>query len=389
MRNTVTLFVFVILVGCTGCKQNPTAADTNHPPVAPSSPSPIDDATGITTMPVLQWTSSDPDGDTLTYDVYLSTANPPTAKIATVYGTSSMAVTGLAPNTTYYWSVTAKDSNAGVTTGTVWKFTTGAAAIDAGMVLVTGGQFLLGTITGAANEQPVHYVSVGSFYIDKTEITFEQWTVVRTWALSHGYTDLTAGRNGFNPAAANNPVTEVSWFDILKWCNARSEKNGVTPVYYTTSAFTTVYRTGELALSNDAVNWMVNGYRMPTEAEWEFAALGGTKSTSEAYSGSNTSTDVAWSILTSGNITHPAGQKVPNELGIFDMSGNVLEWCWDVYGTYASADQIDPKGPAAGNYHILRGGAFDATDFNCRVNYRNYSYPSYRFNDLGFRCTKD
>jgi formylglycine-generating enzyme required for sulfatase activity len=163
----------------------------------------------------------------------------------------------------------------------------------------------------------------------------------------------------------------------------------VTPVYYTTTAFTTVYRTGEPLLTSDNVNWAANGYRMPTEAEWEFAALGGTKSTDYVYSGSDASIDVAWSILNSGNITHAAGVKAPNELGIYDMSGNVLEWCWDVYGAYTAVDQIDPKGPAAGNYHLLRGGSFDATDFNCRVDYRNYSYPTYRFNDLGFRCTKD
>lgn len=259
------------------------------------------------------------------------------------------------------------------------------------MVQVEGGTFQMGdSISGWAYELPIHAVTIGTFYIDTTEITFEKWTDVRNWALTHGYTDVPAGRNGFN-GTSNHPVTEVNWYDILKWCNARSEKDGLMPVYYTRSALDTVYRAGQLNLAADAAKWTANGYRLPTEAEWEFAARGGTSTKGYAYSGSNNIDSVAWYYTNSVSNTNPVGTKRPNELGLYDMSGNVWEWCWDWFGAYSALAQTDPKGSSSGYYRVLRGGSFMFFDYKCRVDTRNYDFfsPNHRDYNYGFRCVRD
>jgi formylglycine-generating enzyme required for sulfatase activity len=254
--------------------------------------------------------------------------------------------------------------------------------ISQDLVQVTGGTFTAGSTP----------VTISSFNIDKYEVTYELWTEVRTWALTHGYTDLPTGRNGYNPVGTNNPVTEVNWYDIVKWCNARSEKDGLTPVYYTDNTQANIYRTGQLDLASDAVKWNTNGYRLPTEAEWEFAARGGTSSHGYTYSGSNTIDNVAWYPSNSGNTTHTVGTKSANEPGIYDMSGNVWEWCWDKYGAYSSSAQIDPKGATSGTNRVLRGGSFYSDEVSCPVdNHGDYGYvvPSDRYGDYGFRCVQD
>jgi len=150
------------------------------------------------------------------------------------------------------------------------------------------------------------------------------------------------------------------------------------------------------------VNWTANGYRLPTETEWEFAAKGGTlaQPTPYTYSGSNTIDNVAWYSSNSGTTTYTVGQKSANELGIYDMSGNVWEWCWDWYdnssGAYPFGGTTDPKGPSTSQtYRLLRGGSFGVSEFYCRVGIRSvYGYfPSARVNyngvvDVGFRCVQ-
>jgi formylglycine-generating enzyme len=263
-----------------------------------------------------------------------------------------------------------------------------------GMVGLTGGTFQMGSNDGNdIGASPPHQVTVGGFFIDKTETTYEKWTDVRTWGLTHGYLDLVAGRNGYNGTGANQPVTQVNWYDMLKWCNARSEKEGLVPVYYTSNTLLSVYRTGELAFGSDAVKWTADGYRLPTEAEWEFATRGGTKSQGFTYSGSNTVDDVAWYYSNSLLVTHPVATKGPNELGLYDMSGNVWERCWDWYGNYGTSPQTDPSGPPSGPSRVIRGGAFENIGLTsyCRVASRCNDYllssaPSTRSMNLGFRC---
>ncbi len=254
-------------------------------------------------------------------------------------------------------------------------------------IAVAGGTFTAGVTT----------VTISSFKMDMFEITYELWTAVRAWGLVHGYTDLVTGQNGYNPVGTNNPVMYVNWYDIIKWCNARSEKDGLNPIYYTTSSKNVVYKTGQAVINNDAVDWTANGYRLPTEAEWEFAAKGGTLKHSPVftYSGSNTVGGVAWYSTNSGNKTHSVGAKLPNELGIYDMSGNVWEWCWDWYdgfiGIYPYGGTTDPKGPSTTQtYRVLRGGSFFNPDYNCQVVDRDgYSFPLVRddsYGGFGFRC---
>jgi sulfatase modifying factor 1 len=261
---------------------------------------------------------------------------------------------------------------------------TGSGVIPPGMVTVAGGTFTAGTTP----------VTISSFKIDKYEVTFELWTEVAVWGAAHGYTDLPAGQNGYNPVGSNNPITSVSWYDIVKWCNARSEKDGFSPVYYTDDTQTTIYRTGQIDINISAVKWTANGYRLPTECEWEFAARGGNSTQGYIYSGSNTIDNVAWYYSNSGKTTHPVGQKSANELGIYDMSGNVKEWCWDWYddnsNAYPSGGRSDPKGPSTTQtYRLLRGGSFGYYMDVCRVDFHSYFSQDHRVHYIGFRCVQD
>ena len=284
--------------------------------------------------------------------------------------------------TTYYFRVRAYASVNG-------PYSNIAATVPLGMVAVAGGTYQMGSTTGNADETPVHSVTVGSFNMDKYEITYEKWTAVRTWGSTHGYTDLPAGQAGSAGTGTNQPVTVVNWYDIVKWCNARSEMDGLAPVYYTDGSQTTIYKTGTIDLVNGAVKLTAHGYRLPTEAEWEFAARGGTQTHGYAYSGSNDINTVAWYSTNSGTNTHPVGGLAANELGLYDMSGNVWEWCWDWYGGYSSSVQTNPQGPASGTYRVLRGGSSVSYAFYCRVSYRNGGSPGDRVNYFGFRCVQD
>ena len=225
-------------------------------------------------------------------------------------------------------------------------FTVNGVSFD--MIAVEGGTFTMGATAEQASdaysdEKPTHQVTLSSYYIGKTEVTQELWQAVM-------------GSNPSGFSGANLPVEKVSWEDCQIFIAILNELTG-------------------------------KYFRLPTEAEWEYAARGGSKSQGYKYSGSNTVDDVAWYPSNSSSKTHPVATKAPNELGIYDMSGNVLEWCSDWYSSsyYSSSSQYNPTGPASGSRRVYRGGSWGSSARLCRVSYRDYNGPSYRFYNLGLR----
>jgi len=227
--------------------------------------------------------------------------------------------------------------------------------INKSMVYVEGGSFWMGAQSSnntlisydseaESDESPVNNISLSSYYIGRYEVTQNQWKAVM----------------GSNPSyfiGDNLPVEQVSWDDIQVFIKKLNSLTGYT-------------------------------YRLPTEAEWEYAARGGNKSNGYKYSGSNTIDQVAWYYDNSSSITHTVGTKQPNELGIYDMSGNIFEWCQDFYGTYTSGSLTNPTGVSTGSYRVLRGGGWYNNSWGCRVSYRYHTYHGNSLNLYGFRLVR-
>jgi len=273
-------------------------------------------------------------------------------------------------------------------------------AVPAGMAVIPAGDFTMGdNLDGTSDALPLHTVYVSAFYMDRYEVTKALWDDVYSWAVAHGY----SFEYGAVGKANNHPTQTVTWFESAKWCNARSEKEGKVPAYYTDAGLSVRYRSGWVA---PYVSWS-SGYRLPTEAEWEKAARSGasgqrfpwgdTISWSQANYNANPSGypyDVnptsgynpAW---TSGGTpyTTAVGSFGANAYGLYDMAGNVSEWCWDWYGSYSSAAQNDPRGPTGGTSRVHRGGGWADRAPGCRTAaYRSYRAANSRFNFIGFRC---
>ena len=214
------------------------------------------------------------------------------------------------------------------------------------MVYVSGGTFTMGATSEQGSdaydwEKPAHSVTLSGYYIGKYEVTQELWKAVM----------------GSNPSyykGDNLPVERVSWNDVQEFLRKLNAMTG-------------------------------KRYRLPTEAEWEFAARGGNSSRGYKYSGGNSLGSVAWYYDNSGSRTHAVGTKSPNELGIYDMSGNVLEWCQDWWGSYSSSSQRNPKGPNSGSDRVDRGGSWLNDARLCRVSNRGGNTPDDRNFSLGFR----
>jgi sulfatase modifying factor 1 len=275
--------------------------------------------------------------------------------------------------------------------------------VPAGFAFIPAGVFQMGDVLDGISDAPVHSVTVSAFYIAKTEATKGEWDEVRTWGLTHGYPDLAVGAG----KGAAHPVQTVNWWDVLKWCNARSEKEGLLAVYYTDLAQTVVYRTGNVNVTKEMVKWGVNGYRLATEAEWEKAARGGL--VGKRFPNGDTISGIlanyygytagyaydlgpngysAAGQLGGSPYTTAVGSYAPNGYGLHDMAGNVWEWCWDWYGTLGGGGVTDPRGADTGAGRVVRGGCMDNVAYDARVSIRYGDYPSYSFPNIGFRVVR-
>jgi sulfatase modifying factor 1 len=263
------------------------------------------------------------------------------------------------------------------------------------LVLVKGGSFI--------NTKSTNYfgksVTVSSFYIGKYEVTQKEWADIM-------------GSNPSKFKGDNLPVEMVNWYDCVDYCNKRSTKEGLKPFYNLDKSKKDPNNkkdpNSEVEL--DDLKWTVtinagaDGYRLPTEAEWEYAAGGGQLSKSYAYSGSNDIDKVAWFWQNAGDTnltgfwfwqtieknhcrTHSVGSKEPNELGIYDMSGNVREWCWDWFGDLVG-NGADPKGNSSGSGRVWRGGGWIGGDFCCEIPFRSSLEASGKGPDQGLRVCR-
>jgi formylglycine-generating enzyme required for sulfatase activity len=239
-----------------------------------------------------------------------------------------------------------------------------AYGVQNDMVFINGGTFLMGSPAGErgrnSNEGPQRQVTVSSFYLGRYPVTQAEYEEIM----------------GINPShfkGANLPVEQVSWFDAIEFLNRRSVKEGLTPVYT---------RVGNVVVWDREAN----GYRLPTEAEWEFACRAGTQT--PFYTGAAVG-EAGWYAGNSSARTHPVGEKLPNEWGLYDMHGNVLEWCWDWIGAYPSEAQTDPAGPANGNHRVYRGGSWMFQAIHTRSAYRFGNHQNMRSFIIGFRAARN
>jgi sulfatase modifying factor 1 len=262
-----------------------------------------------------------------------------------------------------------------------------AALPPAGMVAIPAG-----TNAGTDPDFGAYSLTVSAFYMDKYEVSKDQWDAVKTWGASNGYTDLAAGAG----KAGTHPVQTVDWYNVVKWCNARSEQAGLTPAYYTDAGYTTVYRTGTVSgVAPPYVNGSANGYRLPTDEEWEYAARGGAVSKRFPWNDSDNISHTRANYYASGGYayddsdgasyhptyndattpyTSPSGAFAANGYGLYDMAGNVLEWCYSWYPGFE------------GSYRVLRGGCWTYPASYNRVGFRYSATPSHASDIIGFRA---
>jgi len=238
------------------------------------------------------------------------------------------------------------------------------------MAFVTGGSYKMGTNDRANDEWPAHEVVISDFYMGKYEVTFHEYIKFCSAAGK-----IIPKDNGWE--RDKKPVIYVSWYDAVEYCNWLSHQYSLTPCYTING-------------KEVSCDFNANGYRLPTEAEWEYAAGGGNKGRGYTYAAHNDPSWAGWYNQNSGGQTHPIGTRRQNELGLFDMSGNVWEWCWDYYSDnyYKSSSVTDPSGPESGKKRVLRGGSWYNGSNYLRITVRGYANPGAKDDYFGFRVVR-
>ena len=350
---------------------------------------------------------SDADSDTLSISVEISDDSGTTflVPVTGLSGDTSVAATPTLASKALVWDAGVdfnQQFNSSMVVRVIADDGSAPGPPPAGMVLIPAGDFEMGQ-TGIAT--PVHTVTVSAFYLDQFEVTKALWDDVKIYADANVYTFSNAGSG----QGAFHPVHTVNWYDCVKWCNARSEKEGLAPVYYTDAEFTTVYKTGEGTAP--FANWAANGFRLPTEAEWEKAARGtlvgntypwgNTIGGGDAnYNGSGDPFEIGGTDTTPVGYydgdQSPSGPNRANGYGLYDMAGNVFEWCWDLFdsGWYSNtgATITDTRGPNTNTsgFRVLRGGSWDffLLTAGLRCANRSIDDPVIESFDVGFRSAR-
>jgi len=349
-----------------------TSQNTNFPSLTTTSVSNISSTTAIGGGNITAQGSS---SITARGVCWSTTTAPTTANSKTTNGTGigiyTSNITGLTANTTYFVRAYATNTQ-GTSYGSEISFTTFTLTTYPGtMITVTGGTFQMGSSGGYSDELPIHSVTLSSYKISKYEVTNAEFAAfLNAYGQSTVKTGTYAGQTMINASSGsydwglhqsgntwtpvtgkeNFPIINVTWYGATEFCK-----------FY--------------------------GLRLPTEAEWEFAARGGTSSQNYLYAGSNTIDVVAWYTSNSGATTHAVGTKTGNEIGIYDMTGNVWEWCSDWYGTYSSTAETNPIGVSSGSFHVIRGGSWSNDATKGRAADRGNSVPEGSIFE-GFRVCK-
>jgi formylglycine-generating enzyme required for sulfatase activity len=285
-----------------------------------------------------------------------------------------------------------------------------ATSLGRRFVEIPGGSFLMGRNAGDSDvNAPQAEVTIDPFLIQSTEVPLHLWNEVRNWAQKNGYPDLNPGTG----RGADHPVIWVQWFDAVKWCNAWSEKEGLKPFYHISPRFerSQVYRTNDIQVRVDWVDWTADGYRLPTEAEWEKAARGGMSASRYFWGDTITHDNANYRSLkdpsydlsptqefhprfsaTKMPFTSPIGSFAPNAFGLHDTSGNVWEWTWDAYDPegHRIPPAPNPRGaPVESTGRVIKGGCWNNSAHHARPTFRG-GHGAQGFDPyLGFRCARN